>query len=627
MNIKSLCKYIIYVWLYWMIVFAVSRGLFFLYNFSLVTLVKDKTDIFRSFYKSFEIDNATTCYLLVPIVFTALIYYVTNKKAIKFLLLLGVSFMLFCILFISILDAGLYKEWNAKINFQALEHFKNPSEVFKTVSVKLGVLFVVFMSILFIPFYLFYKKKLHPLISNSSTQLTISKKIIHAIIFIFPFTTIIIIGARGGLKQIPTNQSVCLFSKDVFVNDATINPSYNLLQDITIDTKTIAESDYRVSSNIEAMHMLDSIYTPKKDTTINILTTTKPNIVYIILESFSADLIEVLGGEKDVTPNLNKLSKESILFTNFYASSYVSDQGIPAILSAYPSATKISIINQQHKIPALPCINEELKPLGYTSNFLFGGQLTYGNIKGYLVGKKFDEMKEDVDYTNYPKGALGVHDEYMFDELFTYCSKNKTPFFQCLFTQSTHQPYDYKPQDDFKARIDEQRQFIEAAHYTDIQIGKFFEKAKQQAWYKNTLFVIVADHSHPSSIVRDGASSLRHKIPLYILGGALQEKNKGTINNRYFDQLDITSTILHQLGDTAKRYTWSRNMFNPYTNDGSFYVYYGGVGYVDKEGFVGVYTSYQSNPIFELKDTSLLLNYKLKALKYQQMVYEDFKIR
>ncbi len=622
---KQIIKYTIYSWLYWLFVFAICRVLFFVYNLEISKQVIPKLDIIKSFYKSFEIDNATACYILVPFVLCALLYFITSHKIWTTLIKIEFIITLFIVLCISISDAGLYKEWNAKLNLQALSHFKNPDEVFKTMSVKMGILFLVFLSVLAIPCYTIYTRKIHPILEKSSTS--IQKRLLWSLLFFIPYTGLTILGARGGFKEIPTNQSVCLFSKNVFVNDGTINPTYNLLQDATIDTKTIPEKTYRVCSNEEAQTMLHKVYSPTKDTTINILRTPKPNIVFIIVESLSADLVETLGGEKNVMPNLNTLCKQGILCTNAYASAYVSDQGIPAILSAFPGATKISVINQQYKIPLLPCINEELKTMGYTSHFMFGGQLAYGNIRGYIVGKHFDEMKEDVDFPNLPKAALGVHDEYMFPELLKNCATNKEPFFQCLFTQSTHLPFDFTPQDTFKAIHDEQRMYTESAHYTDIQLGKFFSEAKKQTWYNNTLFIVTADHSHPSSFAHDAATANRHKIPILFIGGAIKEEWLGKTIDRNVAQMDIASTILHQLGDSAKRYTWSRNIFNPYYSNETFYVFYGGAGYYTNDGYIGVYNNNHNQLVTNSTDSTFINKNKLSPLMYQQMIYEDFKKR
>ena len=433
---------------------------------------------------------------------------------------------------------------------------------------------------------------------------------------------------RGGLTGIPMNQSAAYFSRDILANDIAVNPFYNVLQDLTIKQNIPDEAIYKCRSNEDAQKLIADDFKVEKDSTIAILNTHRPNIAIIFLESWSADNISVLGGIEGCTPQFNALSKEGLLFTKAYSNAYVSDQGIPAVLSAYPSVSRVAIVNQPAKVPSLHCISEDLLPLGYSSSFMFGGDLIYGNLRGYLLEKKFVNLKEDADYPQHPKGKLGIHDEFMFPEFLKTLNEAKSPFLNCFFTTSTHMPYDYPGKINWKSfPHDVEKEYTESVYYSDNELGKFFAEAKKYAWYQNTLFIVIADHSHNTIMQHDPISPDHHHIPLLFLGGALKSEWKGKTWDKIVSQLDIPSTILHQLKLPSKDYVWSRNIFNPYTPSSAYYVVFGAVGYINDAGSAGSYQ--QSNYILHSKNLDTMQAIKLnnKATSFQQLVYEDVKNR
>jgi len=160
-----------------------------------------------------------------------------------------------------------------------------------------------------------------------------------------------------------------------------------------------------------------------------------------------------------------------------------------------------------------------------------------------------------------------------------------------------------------------------------LHMGRFFEEAKKQPWYDNTLFIIVADHSHNSIKQWNTSSSMRQHIPLLLTGGALKAEWRGKTIEKIVSQLDVTSTLLHQMHIPAARYPWSRNMLNPYTPSSAYYVFFGGAGYVNEDGFVASHQMDRKNIIYQLKDTSMAAHYNDKAMSYQQLVYEDVRTR
>jgi phosphoglycerol transferase MdoB-like AlkP superfamily enzyme len=589
--------------------------------------IKNGNDLYLSFIKGYPLDFSTSTMLVLIPMLVALIYYVFHKEGIKNALPKVIGTLLILYIAVSLSDAGLYREWNAKINMQALEHFQNPSEVLKTISVKLLIIYFVLLAGLTYFFLFIYKKFVQPIISNEQST-SIKKRIAYGLLFFIVSGGLAIIVIRGGITNMPINQSIAYFSNDILANDIAVNPLYSLIQDLDIKNKIPDSTVYKLRSNEEAQAIIADDFTLVNDSSLKILNTTRPNLVYIFLESWSVDNISRLGGIDGCTPQFNKLCDEGLLFTNAYSNAYVSDQGIPAVLSAYPSVSRMAISNQPAKIHNLPCISEELEPLGYSRSFLFGGELVYGNLRGYLLEKKFTDLTEVYDLTQYPKGKLGVQDEYTFNELTIKLNQKKEPFLYGFFTQSTHMPYDFSPSDNWQsAKNDPEKKYTESIHYADIHLGKFFEQAKKQAWYANTLFIVVADHSHNTIKQWDPVSPQRSKIPMLFIGGALSNEWKGKSWDKIVSQLDITSTILHQMNLPSSRYPWSRDMMNPSKPSSAYYVYYGGAGYINESGFASASLQNKSLITTDQKDSSIIEKMNSKLTSFEQLVYEDVRTR
>ena len=233
---------------------------------------------------------------------------------------------------------------------------------------------------------------------------------------------VFIILIRGGIQEIPINTSDAYFSDKLIVNDVTVNPNWNFFQSILKSKNNLNGNPYEKYSNTEAINFINSMHENNYDTS-SVLTNSKPNIIFILLESWSADNIESFGGLKGITPNFSQLCNQGLSFTNFYSNGWTSDQAMTSIFSSFPVFPYASIINQTDKSRKLPCLNKSLDSLGYNSSFFFGGQLTYGNIKGFLLSQSFDLVKDENNYSSLKSGRLGVHDEYMFSQFKKELSK------------------------------------------------------------------------------------------------------------------------------------------------------------------------------------------------------------
>lgn len=624
---KKLFIYTLALFVFWLGVFFLLRLFFVLYQLPIGNKIKKDSDLYEAFIQGYQLDFSTSTILLLLPLLAAIAFYIFNKNVLKRLSSHLVLAVLIVYISVALADAGLYREWSAKINMQALDHFKNPVEVIRTLSFKFIGLYLLLLSIFTILSFIVYKNWIFPLL-QIPMDLFFNKRLYIGISYLILSGGLAVVVIRGGITNMPINQSIAYFSNDILANDIAVNPLYNLIQDLDIKGKIPDSSVYKFRSNQEAKSFIAKDFENERDTILKIFKTQRPNLVFMFLESWSNDNIGVLGGLKDCTPQFDHLSREGLLFTNAYANAYVSDQGIPAVLSAYPSASRMAITNQPAKVHNLPCISEDLLPLGYSSSFLFGGELVYGNLRGYLLEKNFTDLVEVYNMPQYPKGSLGIQDEHTLQELLIRLGRKKPPFLYGYFSQSTHMPYDFTPSDSYQSdKNDPEKLYTESVHYADFHLGRFFAEARKQVWYDSTIFIVIADHSHNTHAQWELSSAMHHKIPLLMLGGALRDEWKGKRWDHIVSQLDVVGGVLTQMGLDKSRYTWSRNLFNPYLSNSAYFVFYGGVGYVTEKGYASYSQSNRNYIYSNLNDTSLQRNYYNKATSFQQLVYEDVRTR
>ena len=544
--------------LFWLLFFALGRLVFLIYYGNDVWSSADSFgEIMMTFQKGFKLDLATTCYFMftplllhiIAVFFSPPVIHRLNK------IYHWILISLYSLLVSS--ELGIYSEWKTKINYKALLYLQNPSEVINSAQTH-EMIGLVILAITLSAFGIWiYNKYFHTVLISIQTPLVIGLS------FIILLPPVLVIGARGGLQEIPINQSESYFSKHPILNSAATNSVFNLYISFHENQKSLTENPFKEMPTKQAKKILNSIYHNEKDSIINILNTHQPNIVLIILESWSSELIFTPEGKQEVTPHFHQLMKEGIYFDNIYASGPRSEQGMASIFAGFPATPISSVTVQPDKYNKLPSIVKDFKNKGYKTSFYFGGQLIYGNIKSFIIYNQFDKIKEVYDFNNgLPRGKLGVHDEFTLHELVQDINQDPEPFFSALFTISTHSPYD-QPMEE---KIDwggDVRQYLNGGNYTDYSIGKFIEEAKQQEWYSNTLFIFVADHSH-NSYSKLGMQDIEYqKIPLLFYGDVIDSSMRGKTIHHLGVQTDIAATLLQQLKMDTQKYPWSKNLLNP----------------------------------------------------------------
>jgi phosphoglycerol transferase MdoB-like AlkP superfamily enzyme len=589
-------KYTFKLTLFWLSLFLINRIVFALFFMDQI-VNSSLIEVLTIIPKSFILDLSFVCYLFsILLILFWINTFLKNKKLLNNIVYGIVGFFIFLTGIIAGAEVSLYAEWETKLNFTALSHLAKPSEVYKTASSEHMLTSILFLSISLF-FFKVYSSSIHVNIPYNKTINSL-KKVLVKLILLPILLGVLLLGIRGGTQPIPVNLSNAYYSKNIILNDIAVNANWNILQSLLKSKSSFKGNPYKKYPESESQAFIAQLSENKADSTLIILNNKMPNIVFILLESWSADNIESLAGLKGITPHFNALEKEGLLFTDFYSNGWTSDQGMSSIFSSFPVFPYVAVINQTDKSRRLPCLNKSLKEKGYHSSYFFGGQLTYGNIKGYLLAQGFDLVKDEDDFKHLPSGSLGVHDEFMFSEFKKELKQLPEPFMSTLFTISSHSPFDFP--DEHKLSFNHKDdKYVNSVAYTDKRLGKFMARVKDEKWYKNTLFIIVADHSHSSPKGWRIAQKERFKIPMLWMGEVLKKEYKGKQHSKIGSHIDISSSLLAQLSINNTPYLFGNDLFNPKTKSLVPYAFHKGYGLIRPGANYAFSESY--NKVFELQ--------------------------
>lgn len=579
---KKYVVYLVKILIFLIVLFAAMRVVF-LANYWELVKIDDVpfVEILKVFFKSLHLDIATACFL-IPVPALVMFVCVCFNKNISYRWMRWYFYIVIAVYVLIVMgEIGIYGEWRTKLSYKALAYLREPSEVFNTASTQQTVLLLSLWACFTLLFSWWYVRWIEP--SNVTHDTRKERPVSYAVVFIVSFS-LMFVGMRGGLGEIPISTSSGYFSDYKIVNVMTVNPAYNLIENIT-NSKVISKNNFNYMDSATAEKITKETHAVECDSTIRILKTDRPNVLVVLLESWSADLIESLGGDPSITPNFHELEKKGMLFTNFYASANRSQQAIASLFGGLPGLPVTTITNHSEKYYAIPSVLKPLDSVGYYTSFYFGGDLNYGNILSYLRHNEFDRIVEEKDVTaNLKRGKLGIPDTYMLPWTIDEINVQPEPFFTTIFTVSTHSPYDYPKIFEELEWPQIEKPYINSGKYTDIALKMFMDEARLQPWYDNTLFVFVADHSHSSNKNHRMESFEYHKIPMLLYGEPLQDSLQGTTFDKICGNTDIPATILAQLGLKHDEFIWSKNVFNKCYRPFAFFELYEGLGWKTDEG-------------------------------------------
>ena len=390
-------------------------------------------------------------------------------------------------------------------------------------------------------------------------------------LILFPLVAFLVFfGARSSLtSKRPTNASNAIFSSDQMTNSLGLNSLY---------TVAFAAYSLKNEGDVKKYGKMDELeaYTRVKkymDVTdftsdeIPFLHIQKPdsaakqyNVVFFLQESLGAEYVGSLGG-LPLTPEFDKLTKEGLLFTNLFCTGTRSVRGIEAVVTGFvpnPSESVVKLSNAQQGFFSLADVYGRLN---YDTSFIYGGMANFDNMASFFNGNGFkniiDETDLDKDGKKYAfKGTWGYSDEDLAVKSNEYFkSLGNKPFYSLMFSTSNHEPFEF-PDGRIELYDKTKNTVNNAMKYADFSIGKFFELAKKEAYFKNTIFVVIADHN-TRTYGKNLVPVHKFHIPALIIAPNI---DKGSVYSKLSSQMDIPSTVLALSGVTSPTTMVGRNL-------------------------------------------------------------------
>lgn len=432
----------------------------------------------------------------------------------------------------------------------------------------------------------------------------------------FSLLPLFVLLMRGGFQVVPINESSAYYSIHQSNDHAAVNPIYYFGH--SISELYFDHTKFEFMPHSKEKELMSQLMLEQNSDTLVLTNVDRPNLVIVILESWTADIMEELGGETGVTPYTSELAKESFLFTKCYGSGFRTDQGLVSILSGYPAQPDNSIMIYPDKIKNVPSICQYLNHKNYSSSFFSGADLTFAKFKSFLVQQGFNYISDRSNYNAKDYNSKwGAHDDKVFTSQLNHLKTIKEPFFSCVLTLSTHEPFEIPVAYRFgKNNLAEK--FKSSAYYTDQCLKNYFQEVKKTKWYKNTLFLLVADHGHSLPRGREMNSPASKRIVCLLAGGALNPSLKGKQWNSVLGQHDLVRMLAPYFKYKPNAFTFSKDPFksvHPFA-------------YYTNEDILVLLTD-TSEAVYEIRTkneygTPLELNY---AKAYLQWVYNDFRNR
>lgn len=454
-------------------------------------------------------------------------------------------------------------QFDARPNILFVEYLKYPREVVSTLLIGFPIQTVLAIGLSLTSGWLAWKRLRRGFAKTPKIGL------LTALLALPVIMVLLLVMIRSTTAHRPANPSTVAFSQDAMVNELPMDSTYTLLYALYEyrrygDVGGIrygSMSDETMFSIIrdEARIVDIANISPDIPTLHRQIPTrqyTRPlNLVIVLEESLGAEYVGSLGG-KDLTPNFDSFADQGIWFERLYATGMRSARGIEAILTGFTPTPALSVVKLASTQRRFFTLAELLRRQGYETSFIYGGEAHFDNMRRFFMANGFESV---IDQSDFPdpifEAVWGVSDEDLFNRAHEFFnSKREKPFFSLVFTSSNHAPFDIPPgrveaQDGPTGGLDT------AIKYADYALGQFIDKVRASSYWKNTVFLVVADHN--VRVYGDSLVPIEHfHIPGVIMGGSIVPRSIPGISS----QIDLFPTLLSLIGVEAEHPGIGRDM-------------------------------------------------------------------
>ncbi len=523
----------------------------------------DIQNILTLLLNGLRIDLSTVGYLLIiPAIFHPWLMLSKHHEIWLKTLKILFFFQFIAVVFFELATPAFINEYGFRPNRLFIEYLTYPNEVMSMLFNGHLFTLVVIISVLIL-----LAKVCWPLFDKVVGVRVSNNAFIPSAVTCIAMLLVFFLCARGTIGHRPINPSLVYFSTDPLVNSLTLNSIYSVAHAYKqFGNEKNAGKLYGQMDNENVIHLIrqetgieqqafQSKTLPSFSSRMPVFKGKPKNLVIILEESLGAQFVSSLGG-LPLTPEIDKLNNEGWAFKRLYATGTRSVRGIEAVITGFtptPARAVVKLDKSQNNFFSIASL---LKNNGYTTQFVYGGESHFDNMKSFFLGNGFTDIVDFKDIID-PQfvASWGACDEDLFNQAdieLTALHNNDKPFFSFIFSSSNHDPFEIPdgvvtPIEYTDKQLEEydtkELMRHKAIQYADYALGKFITKAKTRAYWKNTVFLVVADHD-----ARALGSDLVPIKNFHIPGVILNSEKNNYSDERVVSQIDLAPTLLSLMG-------------------------------------------------------------------------------
>ena len=578
---KGRIYFIVKILLCFMVIFTVGKVIFMTYNHTVDNF--SIGDVLEVLLHGFTMDLSTSGYLLIVPWLCCLLSFWIPRFAFRKVL------RPYCIVVAAILalvigaDVVLYEHWKFKINFAIFSYMASPQNAANSVSIAFIVICVA-LAVALISALAATLIKLTPRLLND-----VYNRLNASLLWLLAGGVIFLM-IRGGIGASVMNVGKAYYSQRLFLNHAAVNPAFSLVS--SANFSSCFADEFHLIDDAKCDSIFQGLYPGNlNDITDTLLCNQRPQVLIVTMESFGASFVENLGGEKNVAVNIERLIPEGIFWTNYYSNSFRTDRGTVSLNGGYISYPTASLMRLPDKLQYLPGIANSLKEAGYSTHYIYGGDIEVMGKSRYLSSAGYDHLISSNDFSkkDVVSSKWGVNDSITAERAYRLIAEGKLgkQWLLNLQTINSHEPFEVPYH-----RLDDK--VLNAFAYTDECVGRLIRRLKKLPVWDNLLIILVPDHGYLYNITYEDMRFFHS--PMLWLGGAIKEPRSIDV---IMNQSDLCATLLAQMGLSHAGYEWSRNVLSAnYTYPFAYCSWPSGIVFVDSTGH-SVYDITSHLPIAE----------------------------
>lgn len=594
--------YLLRLWLSLLLLFALGKMVFLMYNADVSPF--GCADAWQVWWHGLTMDISTAGYVTALPLLLALVSVWWRRLPLRWVLWPYLTVVAVLLAVIIGGDTVLYEFWKFKLNAAIFGYMQNPEGATSSVSPLFiitrvgGILLLAVLA----GWLLLRRTPVHfP---------AVHRRLVHTVLLVLCGGALFV-GIRGGVQQGVMNVGVAYYSPSLFLNHAAVNPAFSLLSSLS-KTKDFGgqfnwQDDKSLARSFEGLYPGET-----EDIQDTLLRVKRPNVLVVLMESFGSKFVHELGGLPDVAPGMSRLIPQSIFWTRFYSNSFRTDRGTVSAFSGWVSYPTVSLMRLPEKLNHLPSLARSLQREGYHTGYLYGGDITIMNKKGYLVATGYRQLTSAADFPKREtsESKWGANDSVTARRTYEMIAGGQMPepWHMTFQTLSSHEPFEVPYH-----RLSDKK--LNAFAFTDHCVTTLIDSLRNTPQWDNLLVILIPDHGFLYDLTYESPEFFH--APMLWLGGAIREPRRMEV---LMNQSDLAATLLSQMGISHTDFPWSRNVLSRnYRYPFAYSSFPSGILFADSTG-VSVFDITSRKPITEQPAPSPDRIHKAKTIL--QMSYD-----